>query len=108
MARLALPDLFLDTLPYNAGTTANDILWMGTPILTCSGRTYISRMCGSLLTAVGLPDLITFSLEEYERKAVQLGRNRGGSRATSATWHSIEKKMRCLIFLSWWVIWRID
>lgn len=75
MARLTLPDLFLDTLPYNAGTTANDILWMGTPILTCSGRTYISRMCGSLLTAVGLPDLITFSLEEYERKAVQLGRN---------------------------------
>ncbi len=75
MARLALPDLFLDTLPYNAGTTANDILWMRTPILTCSGRTYISRMCGSLLTAVGLPDLITFSLEEYERKAVQLGRN---------------------------------
>lgn len=75
MARLALPDLFLDTYPYNAGTTANDILWMGTPILTCSGRTYISRMCGSLLTAVGLPDLITFSLEEYERKAVQLGRN---------------------------------
>lgn len=75
MARLQLPDLFLDTLPYNAGTTANDILWMGTPILTCSGRTYISRMCGSLLTAVGLPDLITFSLEEYERKAVLLGRN---------------------------------
>ena len=75
MARLALPDLFLDTFPYNAGTTANDILWMGTPILTYSGRSYISRMCGSLLTAVGLPDLITFSLEEYERKAVQLGRN---------------------------------
>ena len=75
MARLALPDLFLDTLPYNAGTTANDILWMGTPILTCSGRTYISRMCGSLLTAAGLPDLITFSLDEYEKKAVRLGRN---------------------------------
>ena len=75
MARLQLPDLFLDTFPYNAGTTANDILWMGTPILTCSGRTYISRMCGSLLTAVGLPDLITFSLEEYEKKAVLLGRN---------------------------------
>jgi len=75
MARLALPDLFLDTFPYNAGTTANDILWMGTPILTRSGRSYISRMCGSLLTAVGLPDLITFSLEEYENKAVQLGQN---------------------------------
>jgi predicted O-linked N-acetylglucosamine transferase (SPINDLY family) len=75
LARLKLPDLFLDTLPYNAGTTANDVLWMGTPILTCSGRTYISRMCGSLLTAVGLPDLITYSLSEYENKAIQLGRN---------------------------------
>jgi predicted O-linked N-acetylglucosamine transferase (SPINDLY family) len=75
LARLKLPDLFLDTLPYNAGTTANDVLWVGTPILTCSGKTYISRMCGSLLNAVGLPDLITFSLAEYEKKAVQLGRN---------------------------------
>ncbi len=75
MARLQLPDLFLDTHPYNAGTTANDILWMGTPILTYSGRSYISRMCGSLLTAVGLPDLITQSLTEYEEKAIQLGNN---------------------------------
>ena len=75
LARLKLPDLFLDTLPYNAGTTANDILWMGTPILTCAGKTYISRMCGSLLTAIGLPDLITFSMADYERKAVQLGLN---------------------------------
>lgn len=75
MARLQLPDLFLDTFPYNAGTTANDILWMGTPILTYSGRSYISRMCGSLLTAVGLPDLITYSLADYEEKAVQLGNN---------------------------------
>lgn len=75
MARLQLPDLFLDTHPYNAGTTANDILWMGTPILTYSGRSYISRMCGSLLTAVGLPDLITYSLADYEEKAVQLGNN---------------------------------
>jgi len=75
MARLELPDLFLDTFPYNAGTTANDILWMGTPILTYSGRSYISRMCGSLLTAVGLPDLITYSLVEYEEKAVHLGCN---------------------------------
>lgn len=76
MARLQLPDLFLDTHPYNAGTTANDILWMGTPILTYSGRSYISRMCGSLLTAVGLPDLITYNLAEYEEKAVQLGNHR--------------------------------
>jgi predicted O-linked N-acetylglucosamine transferase (SPINDLY family) len=46
---------------------------MGVPILTCSGRTYISRMCGSLLTAVGLPDLITHSLPHYERLAITLG-----------------------------------
>ena len=48
---------------------------MGTPILTLSGRTYISRMAGSLLTNVGLPDLITTDMDAYERKAVQLGRN---------------------------------
>jgi predicted O-linked N-acetylglucosamine transferase (SPINDLY family) len=75
LARFQLADLVLDTFPYNAGTTASDALWMGTPILTCSGRTYISRMAGSLLTSVGLPDLITESLEAYERLAVQLGRN---------------------------------
>jgi len=73
LARFTLADLFLDTFPYNAGTTASDCLWMGTPILTRSGRTYISRMAGSLLTAVGLPDLITTTLEEYERRAVQIG-----------------------------------
>lgn len=75
MARLALPDLFLDTHPYNAGTTANDMLWMGTPILTLSGKTYIARMCGSLLTAVGLPELIASNAPEYEAKAVRLGRD---------------------------------
>ena len=73
LARFALADLFLDTFPYNAGTTASDCLWMGTPILTRSGRTYISRMAGSLLTAVGLPDLITTTIEEYEQRAVQIG-----------------------------------
>ncbi len=75
LARFALADLFLDTFPYNAGTTANDVLWMGTPILTLSGRTYISRMAGSLLTNVGLPELITEDMAAYERKAVQLGCN---------------------------------
>jgi predicted O-linked N-acetylglucosamine transferase (SPINDLY family) len=74
MARFKRADLVLDTFPYNAGTTASDALWMGTPILTCAGRTYISRMAGSLLTSVGLPDLVTTSLPEYERLAVQLGR----------------------------------
>lgn len=75
LARFQLADLVLDTFPYNAGTTASDCLWAGAPILTLSGRSYISRMCGSLLTAVGLPDLITESLADYERLAVQIGRN---------------------------------
>ena len=75
LARFALADLVLDTFPYNAGTTASDALWMGTPILTLSGRSYISRMAGSLLTAVGLPDLITETLDDYERLAVTIGRN---------------------------------
>jgi predicted O-linked N-acetylglucosamine transferase (SPINDLY family) len=75
LARFQLADLFLDTFPYNAGTTANDVLWMGTPILTCSGKTFISRMAGSLLHNVGLPDLVADSAQEYERKAIQLGRN---------------------------------
>jgi len=75
LARFPLADLFLDTFPYNAGTTASDALWMGLPILTCAGRTYIARMAGSLLTAVGLPDLITGSIDDYERLGVQLGNN---------------------------------
>jgi predicted O-linked N-acetylglucosamine transferase (SPINDLY family) len=75
LARFQVVDLFLDTFPYNAGTTANDVLWMACPLLTCSGKTFVSRMAGSLLNAVGLPDLVTFSFEEYERRAVQLGRN---------------------------------
>ena len=81
LARFQLADLVLDTFPYNAGTTASDCLWMGTPILTRSGRSYISRMCGSLLTAVGLPDLITFSLDEYVERAIQIGLNPGRSRS---------------------------
>jgi len=74
LARFALADLVLDTFPYNAGTTASDALWIGTPILTRAGRTYISRMAGSLLHAVGLPDLVTDTLADYERLAITLGR----------------------------------
>ena len=74
LARFQCADLVLDTFPYNAGTTASDALWMGTPIVTLSGRSYISRMAGSLLNAVGLPELATTTLADYERLAVQLGR----------------------------------
>jgi predicted O-linked N-acetylglucosamine transferase (SPINDLY family) len=89
LARFQLADLMLDTFPFNAGTTASDALWMGLPIVTRAGRTYISRMAGSLLTAVGLPDLITESLADYEKLAITLGREpRRVASRTSATWPS--------------------
>ena len=74
LARYQLADLFLDTFPFNGGTTANDALFMGLPLLTLSGRTFASRMAGSLLTNLGLPELITTSLREYEEKAVRLAK----------------------------------
>ena len=72
LARYPVADLFLDTFPFNAGTTANDALWMGTPVLTLTGRSFASRMAGALLTAAGLPELITYNLRDYEEKAVAL------------------------------------
>jgi predicted O-linked N-acetylglucosamine transferase (SPINDLY family) len=68
-------DLFLDTLPCNAHTTASDALWAGLPILTCRGETFAGRVAGSLLTAVGMPELITESLEQYEQTALALARD---------------------------------
>jgi protein O-GlcNAc transferase len=65
-------DLFLDTAPCNAHTTASDALWCGLPVLTLSGETFASRVAGSLLTAIGLEQLVTTSLEEYERMAAEL------------------------------------
>ena len=72
LARFQVADLFLDTTPYNAGTTANDALWAGLPILTLSGRTYVSRMAGSLLTSAGLSQFVCHSMEAYEAKAIHL------------------------------------
>jgi len=77
LARLRLADLFLDTLPYNAGAVANDALWVGLPVLTCSGATYVGRMAGALLTAIGLPELITTSPGEYEELALRLATEPG-------------------------------
>lgn len=70
LARLRCADLFLDTAPYGAGTTASDALWAGLPVLTCPGRSMVSRMAGSLLMAVGLPELIASDWQDYEDKAV--------------------------------------
>jgi protein O-GlcNAc transferase len=72
LARHQHADLFLDTLPCNAHTTASDALWTGLPVLTCSGETFAGRVAGSLLTAIGMPELITESLEEYEQAALAL------------------------------------
>src|ERR1019366_7424078 len=72
LARYRLADLFLDTLPYNAGATASDALWVGLPLLTCRGTTYVGRMATSLLYAAGLPELSTRDLAEYEGLAVRL------------------------------------
>jgi predicted O-linked N-acetylglucosamine transferase (SPINDLY family) len=76
LGRFTLADLFLDSFPFNGGTTANDVLWAGLPLLTMSGQTFISRMAGSLLNAVGLPELVTTNIADYERRAVELARNR--------------------------------
>jgi predicted O-linked N-acetylglucosamine transferase (SPINDLY family) len=69
LARITHADLFLDTLPHNAHTTASDALWTGVPVLTCLGSTFPGRVAASLLKAVGLPKLIAGSLEEYEALA---------------------------------------
>ena len=68
-------DLFLDTLPCNAHTTASDALWAGLPVVTCRGDTFAGRVAGSLLMAIDMPELVTTSLEEYEQAALALARS---------------------------------
>jgi predicted O-linked N-acetylglucosamine transferase (SPINDLY family) len=75
LARLALADLFLDTLPYNAHTTCSDALWAGVPLLTCLGATFAGRVAASLLYSLDLPELVTDTLAGYERMALKLARD---------------------------------
>ena len=75
LARHRNADLFLDTLPYNAHTTASDALWAGLPVLTCMGKTFPGRVASSLLKALELPELITYSIEDYEDLAIELANN---------------------------------
>jgi predicted O-linked N-acetylglucosamine transferase (SPINDLY family) len=77
LARHTLANLFLDTLPYNAHTTGSDALWAGLPLITCQGTTFPGRVSSSLLNAVGLPELITRSLGEYEARALELAGDPG-------------------------------
>jgi predicted O-linked N-acetylglucosamine transferase (SPINDLY family) len=76
LARYPLADLFLDTNPYGAHTTASDALWSGVPVLTCSGRSFASRVCGSLARAAGIPELVCDTEEQYVRTAIRLGNER--------------------------------
>lgn len=75
LARHALADLFLDTLPCNAHTTASDALWVGLPLLTCEGGTFAGRVAASLLRAADLPELVTATLADYEALALRLARD---------------------------------
>jgi predicted O-linked N-acetylglucosamine transferase (SPINDLY family) len=75
LARYRHANLFLDTLPYNAHTTASDALWTGLPVLTLQGQSFASRVAASLLSAIGLPELITGTQEEYEELALELALN---------------------------------
>jgi predicted O-linked N-acetylglucosamine transferase (SPINDLY family) len=77
LARLRVADLCLDALPFNGGTTTSDALWAGVPVLTCAGRAFAARMGASLLQAVGLPELVTHSLDDYEALALQLATEPG-------------------------------
>lgn len=75
LARYRTCDLFLDTLPYNAGTTTSDALWAGLPVLTCTGHAFAARMAASLLMAIDLPELITDSYAAFEAKAIEYATN---------------------------------
>ena len=96
LAHLATADIFLDTLPYNAGTTASDALWVGLPVVTQVGRTLAARMAASLLEAAGLPDLITTEAETYKALAIQLGRQPEMLREVKARLD--RQRLQCALF----------
>ena len=96
LARYQLADLFLDTFPFGAGTTGSDALWAGLPLLTYAGRSFASRMAGSLLRAVDLPELIADSLQDYEEKAVALGLDR--AKIDTMKCLLDENRLTCILF----------
>ena len=84
LRRLQLADLFVDTHPFNAHVTASDALRVGLPVLTCVGASFASRVAGSLLTSLNLPELITTSQEQYELLAVKLAKSPDQLKTTRA------------------------
>ena len=95
LARHRVADLFLDTFPVNAHTTASDALWAGCPLLTLAGQTFVSRVAGSLLRAVGLPELITTSPEDYEAMALQLAQAQLALRTCGRGWKPTGRRAGC-------------
>jgi len=96
LARFGLADLFLDTLPYNAHTTASDALWTGVPVVTCQGGTFAGRVASSLLRAAGLRNLVTESMADYESLCIKLGRDR---EALAALKHDLwANRLACPLF----------
>jgi len=91
LARHRLADLFLDTLPYNAHTTASDALWMGVPVLTCLGESFAGRVAASLVTALGMPELVVATLDAYEERAIALARD---GRAMTALRDKLARNLR--------------
>jgi len=83
LARHEHADLFLDTMPHSAGTTANDALLMGVPVLTCAGETMASRAAASQLHAIGLPELVADNPDEYEARALALAQDAGALKGMS-------------------------
>lgn len=96
LARYRLADLFLDTTPYGAHTTASDALWMAVPVLTWSGRSFASRVCGSLVRSAGLPELVVDSAEAYVEKAVEIGADPEKARVLRATLEA--NRDTCVLF----------
>ena len=74
--KLTAADLFLDTFPVNAHTTASDALWVGLPIITMSGKSLVSRVAGSLLSSISVPELITYNYTDYKNLAIKLSNDR--------------------------------
>jgi len=96
LARLKQADLFLDSLPYNAHTTASDALWAGLPLITCRGTAFPGRVAASLLSAAGLPELVTENLEAYERLALRLARDAG--MLADVKQKLADNRLRCPLF----------
>lgn len=96
LARYPLADIFLDTSPYGAHTTCSDALWMGVPVLTVPGRCFAARVCGSLVSSSGIPELVCATPDEYVARAIELGLD--GIKRAAVRQKLAEKRDSCVLF----------